>query len=59
MKTSEEIEKKLRLTEKELRITKFRFQKYDNHDDIDAIPVLKREVNTLRWILGLPVKEEE
>jgi hypothetical protein len=54
MKTSEEIEKKLRVAEKELRATRARFKKWDNHDDMDAIETLFKEVATLRWVLDLP-----
>src|SRR5690349_21540318 len=54
MKTSEEIEKKLRVAEKELRATRARFKKWDNHDDMDAIETLFEEVTTLRWVLDLP-----
>ena len=54
MKTSEEIEKELRATEKELRSTRARFRKYDNHDDMAAIETLFEKVATLRWVLGLP-----
>lgn len=54
MKTSEEIEKKLRQTEKELRTTRARFKAHDNYEDMQAIETLLAEVSALRWVLGLP-----
>lgn len=56
MKTSEEIEKHLRAVEKRLRATRARFTRYDNHDDMDLIPIQEQEVESLRWVLDLPTK---
>jgi hypothetical protein len=52
MKTEKEIRKNLRSAEKELKETRKRFEKYDNHDDLELIPVQEEAVNILKWVLG-------
>jgi len=52
MQTLQEVRKKLRIAEVNLRATRERFEEYDNHDDMDLIPVYEQEVETLKWVLN-------
>ena len=52
MKSEKEIKTQLKIAKKELREVRKRFEKYDNHDDMDLIPVVEQEIKTLGWILG-------
>jgi hypothetical protein len=51
MRTEREIKIKLRVAEVNLRQAQERFDEYDNHDDLEEIEKLRREVDTLKWIL--------
>ncbi len=52
MKTEKEIKAQLKLAKKNLSRTKKQFEKYDNHDDMDDIPIFRQEVETLEWVLS-------
>lgn len=54
MKKSEDIFEKLKAAQQALRITRARFKRWDNHDDMDAIETLFEKVSVLRWVLDLP-----
>jgi hypothetical protein len=51
MKSEKEIKAQLELAKENLRKTEKQFEKYDNHDDMEAIPVFRQEVETLEWVL--------
>jgi hypothetical protein len=52
LRTEKEIKEKLNAAKKELREVRAQFEKYDNHDDLEQIPVIQQEVDTLKWVLG-------
>jgi hypothetical protein len=52
MKAEKEIKAQLKLAEKELREVRQRFQRYDNIEDMHAIPVVEQEIETLKWVLS-------
>ena len=52
MKSEKEIKARLKEAKKALKETRARFEKYDNHDDMDLIPVEEQEVRVLEWVLS-------
>ena len=57
MRTIKEVKKQLRIAEVNLRTTRAQFEKYDNHHDMELIPVYEQEVKTLKWVLNEKVKK--
>ena len=51
MKTEKEIKAQLKVAKKELRKVQARFEEYDNHDDMDNIPIVNEKIKTLEWVL--------
>jgi hypothetical protein len=51
MKTEKQVEDELKRAEKKYKETNARFDKYDNHDDLEELGKLEREVDTLKWVL--------
>ena len=58
MKSEEEITRRLKVAKKDLKDTTKRFDKYDNHDDMELIPVYEAVVAELEWVLARAPKEE-
>ena len=52
MRTPLDVRKKLRIAEVNLRQVRARFEEYDNHEDMELIPVLIQEIETLKWVLN-------
>ena len=52
MKTEKEVKVKLKTVEAELKKTQKDFDEYDNHDDLEELGKLRREVETLKWVLS-------
>lgn len=52
MKTKKQIRAQLETAKKELREIRKQFAEYDNHEDMEAIPVIEQEIKTLEWVLG-------
>ena len=51
MKTKEDISLELKNKKKELRDIHLRFEKYDNHEDLEEISILDAEIKVLMWVL--------
>ena len=51
MKDEREIKRELRAAKRELRDVQKRFEQYDNHEDMDLLPVVEQKIKTLRWVL--------
>jgi hypothetical protein len=53
MKAEKEVKSKLKWYKKLLKETEQRFEEYDNHDDMDLIPVYEEVVEILKWVLEI------
>ena len=53
MKTEKEVKARLQIAKKELLRVNKEFQKYDNIDDYNQIPITEQEIVTLEWVLGV------
>lgn len=53
MRTQQQITKRLKQAEKELKDTRKRFELHDNSEDMDATPVVEAEIALLKWVLEL------
>ena len=51
MKTKKQIQCRLSAAQESWAATVARFEKYDNHDDMDMIPMYMTEVKVLEWVL--------
>jgi hypothetical protein len=52
MKTEKEVKKMLKGSEKEYKETLARFDRYDNHDDLDRLGEIRAEISVLKQVLG-------
>lgn len=59
MKSIFEVKERLKAARKELKDVQKRFEKYDNHDDMDMLPVIAEEIRTLEWVLTAGGTNEE
>jgi len=51
MKTENDVKKKLKIAEVNLRQVTEEFEKYDNPEDMESMMRLEREIKTLDWVL--------
>lgn len=52
MQTDKEIRIRLKEVKKNLKATEKRYEEYDNYEDMEAIPIIEKEMETLLWVLG-------
>jgi hypothetical protein len=52
MKTEKQIRTKLKSCKEKLIDVSAQFKEYDNHEDMETIMLLEREINILEWILA-------
>ena len=52
MKTETEVKQLLKITEKTLKVTRKRFEKYDNYEDMDLCDALEAQIEILKVVLS-------